>query len=165
LIPSTAVIPTAVTAAGSPTAGKDDTGASPVVHPSPAVSCRQYAVVEGMLRECLVIREKKEPDAWTTFDAPFVKQLRVAKPMTPILLVEDSTYANAAVLPAPNKMGFDALVAAGDRNLHYLPGDGLIGDDGEGTVDGSHPTDLGFVRQADAFADGVLRPLLAPRPR
>ncbi|MFO0798268.1 MAG: SGNH/GDSL hydrolase family protein [Gemmataceae bacterium] len=105
---------------------------------------------------------------------PFVKALRAAKPTTPILLVEDRTYANAAVLPAAAKRNadsraacrkaFDALVAAGDRNLFYLPGDALIGDDGEGTVDGSHPTDLGFLRQADAFAD-ALRPLLTPRPR
>jgi lysophospholipase L1-like esterase len=103
---------------------------------------------------------------------PFVKALRKARPTTPILLVEDRTYANAPVLPAlakrnadsraACKKAFDALVAAGDENLHYLVGDKLIGDDGEGTVDGSHPTDLGFMRQADAFAD-VLRPLLAPK--
>ena len=103
---------------------------------------------------------------------PFVKALRKAKPTTPILLVEDRTYANAAVLPAlakrnadsraACKKAFDALVAAGDKNLHYLAGDKLIGDDGEGTVDGSHPTDLGFMRQADAFAE-ALRPLLAPK--
>jgi GDSL-like Lipase/Acylhydrolase family len=35
----------------------------------------------------------------------------------------------------------------------------LLGDDNEGTVDSSHPTDLGFVRQADAF-ENALRPLL-----
>lgn len=103
---------------------------------------------------------------------PFVKALRKARPTTPILLVEDRTYANAPVLPAlagrnaasraAYKKTYDSLVAAGDRNLHYLPGDRLIGDDGEGTVDGSHPTDLGFMRLADAFAE-ALKPILAPR--
>lgn len=103
---------------------------------------------------------------------PFVKALRAARPTTPILLVEDRTYANAAVLPAlarrnadsraANRKAFDELVAAGDRNLHYLRGDNLIGADGEGTVDGSHPTDLGFQRQADEFA-AALEPLLARR--
>lgn len=102
---------------------------------------------------------------------PFVQALRKARPTTPILLVEDRTYANAPVLPALAKRNadsraacrkaFDTLVAAGDRNLFYLAGDRLIGDDGEGTVDGSHPTDLGFMRQADAFA-AALRPVLAP---
>ncbi|MBN9118488.1 MAG: SGNH/GDSL hydrolase family protein [Planctomycetes bacterium] len=103
---------------------------------------------------------------------PFVKALRKAKPAAPILLVEDRSYANAPALPAlakrnadsraALKKAYDALVAAGDKNLHYLAGDKLIGDDGEGTVDGSHPTDLGFMRQADAFAE-ALAPLLAPK--
>jgi lysophospholipase L1-like esterase len=103
---------------------------------------------------------------------PFVKALRKAKPTTPILLVEDRSYANAPALAAlakrntdsraAYKKAFDALVAAGDKNLHYLRGEHLIGDDGEGTVDGSHPTDLGFMRQADAFAE-ALKPLLAPK--
>jgi lysophospholipase L1-like esterase len=101
---------------------------------------------------------------------PFVKALRKAKPTTPILLVEDRTYTNAPALPAlakrnadsraALKKAFDALVAAGDKNLHYLAGDKLLGDDGEGTVDGSHPTDLGFMRQADAFAE-ALAPIMA----
>jgi hypothetical protein len=36
-------------------------------------------------------------------------------------------------------------------HLHYLKADDLLGDDGEGSVDGSHPTDLGFTRQAAEF--------------
>jgi hypothetical protein len=40
-------------------------------------------------------------------------------------------------------------------------GEGLHGDDGEGTVDGSHPTDLGLARQAAVFAR-ALAPLLPP---
>ncbi len=31
------------------------------------VKCEQYDVAEEMLRECLLIREKKEPDVWSTF--------------------------------------------------------------------------------------------------
>ena len=48
---------------------------------------------------------------------------------------------------------------AGVRNLHYLHGDHLLREDGEGTVDGSHPTDLGFSQMADAF-EVALRPIL-----
>jgi lysophospholipase L1-like esterase len=36
-----------------------------------------------------------------------------------------------------------------------MPGAGLLGGDGEATVDGTHPTDLGFMRIAEA-----LRPVL-----
>jgi lysophospholipase L1-like esterase len=101
-----------------------------------------------------------------------VRTIRKARPTTPILLVEDRTQSNAFLLEAKTRgsaasraalrAAYDALVAAGDANLAYLPGDGLLADDGEGTVDGSHPTDLGFVQHADAF-EPALRPLLEPR--
>ena len=42
---------------------------------------------------------------------------------------------------------------------HYLPGSVQLGDDGEDTVDGSHPTDLGFMRMADAFAPVLTKAL------
>ena len=34
------------------------------------------------------------------------------------------------------------------KDLYYLPAEKLIGSDGEGTVDGAHLTDLGFMRIA-----------------
>jgi hypothetical protein len=40
-----------------------------------------------------------------------------------------------------------------------VTGDQLLGDDNEGAVDSSHPTDLGFYRQAKEF-ERVLRPVL-----
>jgi hypothetical protein len=91
---------------------------------------------------------------------PLVETLRKAHSTTPIVLVEDRTFTNAFLLPARQKhhetsraalkKTFDRL-APDDKNLHYLKGDDLLGDDGEGTVDASHPTDLGFMRQAAAF--------------
>jgi hypothetical protein len=81
-------------------------------------------------------------------------------------------FTNAPFLPGQQKFHqenhralrevFDSLVAAGVPNLHYLPGDDLLGSDGEGAVDGSHPTDLGFVRNAQAY-ENVLRPILGDR--
>ena len=101
---------------------------------------------------------------------PFVRVLRKAHPTTPILLVEDRTYAHAFLVPSVdrgNQMRRAALMevykrlsAEGVPNLHYLEGEKLLSADGEGTVDGSHPTDLGFAHQAGAFIE-VLKPLLA----
>ncbi|MBT4502452.1 MAG: hypothetical protein HOC74_32260 [Gemmatimonadetes bacterium] len=92
---------------------------------------------------------------------PLVQIIRQKRPETPIVLVEDRTATNAAVhkariqhhsaMRAALSGAYDELVAAGDRNLHYLPGEPFMGDDGEATVDGSHPTDLGFQRQASCF--------------
>lgn len=102
---------------------------------------------------------------------PFVTRLRAARPGVPIVLVEDRRNTNAWILPglarhhaenhAALREAFAALVAKGVADLHYVPGDGLLGDDDEGTVDASHPTDLGFVRQAGAF-EPVLRAALQP---
>ena len=100
---------------------------------------------------------------------PLVQTLRAARATTPILLVEDRTYQNAYVLPGPRqrnnesraafRKAYDKLIADGVKRLHYLEGENLLGSDGEATVDSSHPTDLGFVRQADAM-EKALRPLL-----
>ena len=101
---------------------------------------------------------------------PFVETLRKSRPTTPIVLVEDRTYSNAFLLPGPRqrnddsraalKIAFANLQKLGVQHLHYIPGEDLLGPDNEGTVDSSHPTDLGFLRQAEAFAKvlrGVLR--------
>ena len=103
---------------------------------------------------------------------PLVHLLREAKPATPIVLVEDRVFPNAVVLPDRMKghqerhkalrAAYDRLIAAGVQNLHYLGGDGLLGQDGEATVDGSHPTDLGMMRYADAY-EKVLRITLKGR--
>jgi lysophospholipase L1-like esterase len=101
--------------------------------------------------------------------APLVRTLRAAHQQTPIVLVEDRTNAGAsfregarrghAARRAALRQAYETLVADGVPNLHYVPGERLLGDDGEATIDGSHPTDLGFVRMADAL-EPVLRPLL-----
>jgi hypothetical protein len=100
---------------------------------------------------------------------PFVRLLREARPGTPILLVEGRTYPNAFLLPGEMKSqqenrtalsdAYHRLLAAGVKNLYYLKGEELLGDDGEATVDGSHPTDLGMMRYADAY-EKALEPLL-----
>lgn len=100
---------------------------------------------------------------------PLVRQLRAARPGTPIVLVEDRVFTNAWVRPeklkfhadnhAALKKAFNELRAAGTKGLFYIPGDHLLGDDSEGATDASHPNDLGFMRQADAF-EPVLRDAL-----
>lgn len=96
--------------------------------------------------------------------------LRAAHPSTPILLVEDRTYADAFLVTSRRKRNegnrealretYQKLQADGVPAVYYLEGEKLLGADGEDTVDGSHPTDLGFFRQANAFEE-VLAPILA----
>lgn len=99
-----------------------------------------------------------------------VRILRAARPETPILLVEDRTYSDAflhqdrAERNRSNREAlhqvFAELETAKITGLHYLAGDHLLGADGDDTVDGSHPTDLGFRRYAKTFYP-VLEKLLS----
>jgi len=109
-----------------------------------------------------------QADAVAARTEPLVRQLRAARPKTPIVLVEDRTYANAwliagqrqrhATSRAALRTAYERLKAAGVEGLSYVKGETLLGADDEATVDASHPTDLGMVRMADAL-EPVLRPL------
>ena len=100
---------------------------------------------------------------------PGVKILRAAHPDTPILLVEDRHYESEFLVQsrrehseanhAALREAYAALQKEKAPQLYYLKAEDLLGHDGEGTIDGSHPTDLGFTRQAAEF-ERVLRQVL-----
>jgi lysophospholipase L1-like esterase len=90
-----------------------------------------------------------------------VKTLRQARPNTPILLVEDRNYTDNFLIASRRERNetnhaamrkvYAKLKQDKVPHLHYLKADHLLGEDGEGAIDGSHPTDLGFTRQAKEF--------------
>jgi len=100
---------------------------------------------------------------------PLVKQIRAAKPDIPIVLVEDRRFTNSWITPAKEKFHDDnhaalrtayaTLRKEGVKNLFYVPGDKLYGEDSEGATDASHANDLGFMRQADVM-EPVIRAAL-----
>lgn len=88
----------------------------------------------------------------------FVKILREAHPDTPIVLLGNAhyTYVRFNTVSAKEVKEKDARLVElfrqmqhDDKNLYYVPGEDLIGKDDEATVDGTHFTDLGFVRMSD----------------
>ncbi len=101
---------------------------------------------------------------------PFIERLREKRPQTPILLVEGRQWTNAWANPgrlngwressAALQEAFNTLQAKGVNDLHYLGSQDQLGDDSEATIDGSHPTDLGMMRYADAY-EPILRKMLA----
>ena len=103
----------------------------------------------------------------------FVEILRGAHPKTPIVLVENIAYPDGDLVGPRGERYTKAnarlrelcqrLVRAGDKHLLYVPAEGLIGADSEGTVDGTHPTDLGFMRMADAIEPALRRALKMSR--
>lgn len=96
-----------------------------------------------------------------------LKTLSEKHPETPVILVESVTYQNEFIReasPTPTQEKNQVLRAIYDEakpqwqgRLYYVEGPALLGNDGEGTVDGVHPTDLGFLRMADVLAPVVAR--------
>jgi hypothetical protein len=100
---------------------------------------------------------------------PFIRILREAHPNTPIVLAEGITYDDAFLVKSRDlrntesrkalRIAYENLLKSGVRNLYYQIAEGELGSDGEGTVDGTHPTDLGFMRQAAVY-ELVLKSIL-----
>ncbi len=91
---------------------------------------------------------------------PFIRQIRQARPHTPIVLV-GAHHGGTDVIGDKELLAemYRTLKSDGVEHLYYLSGVNMLGRDGEATVDGTHLTDLGFMRQADVYAS-VLKPLI-----
>lgn len=96
---------------------------------------------------------------------PFISQLRQKAPAVPILLVEHLFFTHGRFnkgvwqsidsINVAFKDAYLKLKKEGIKDLYYLPAEKLIGSDGEGTVDGAHLTDLGFMRIASELEENL----------
>jgi hypothetical protein len=101
------------------------------------------------------------------------KTIRAKNPKTPIVFIENVEYTRAifqaSLLNSMNEKNqalrteFDKLVKAGMKDLIYISAAGSIGTDYEGTVDGTHLTDLGYLRYADYLIEKFKENKLAIR--
>ena len=90
---------------------------------------------------------------------PLVDMIRTKHPLTPIVLVENMMYTTAfldqtieTTLIQENealKNEFDKIIKRGIPNIFYIKDNQELLLDNDGTVDGVHLTDLGFLRYAD----------------
>ena len=108
------------------------------------------------------LSEKERPGrAVETNYEPFIRNLRAKRPGVPIVMAEQCDV----FMGAPNAKDrfmrklYEKLIAEGWQNLHYLPKDEMYTGDGEGTVDGCHPNDLGMQSMAKAFGKAVRKAL------
>jgi hypothetical protein len=110
-----------------------------------------------------------KPDLVTERTGPFILALREAHPTTPIVMLGSAPWTNRVFLPgnaahvannnAAVRAALDRLTASGVQGLTYVPSEPLYGDDGEATVDGGHPNDLGFLRMTQGL-EPLLRTLI-----
>lgn len=101
-----------------------------------------------------------------------VTTIRQAHPLTPIILVENVPYTDGWILQGKQgkvdevngliRAVYEAHRKSGDKNLHYVECDELFDEEREGTVDGTHATDLGFAQMAKAI-EPTLRKVLKVR--
>ena len=90
---------------------------------------------------------------------PLVATIREKRPDTPIILVDNFLYEKTSLdrilkneLNEKNiefKNQYDKIIQNGVPNIFYLSNQTAPGEDHEGTVDGVHFTDLGFLRYAN----------------
>ena len=95
-----------------------------------------------------------------------VKLLKQKRPGVPVLLVEGFYYENGFGDPRQSdtekkrvelQRAFNELKKSGIKQIYYKKGDGMIGNDHEGTVDGVHPNDLGMIRMAESLRPAIQR--------
>lgn len=94
------------------------------------------------------------PEVYLDRVTQLVHTIRKARPDTPIIFVGQSQIrpeAHPTDLTRRQEAAVLSLQNEGVGGLILVPGQDLIGDDGEGTVDGVHPNDLGMDRQARAL--------------
>ena len=104
-----------------------------------------------------------------------IDTIRAAHPRTPIILIEHLPYPNLRFRPtkaadvarsnASLRRIYEERRKRGDRSITLASSNAMLGDDGDGTVDDSHPTELGFARMADELEPHLRRALRRAGPR
>ena len=113
----------------------------------------------------------KSAEAYAATLPTFISIMREAYPTIPILVMSHIKFAAEALEPSRSEnrrkkarvaeQVVGELRQAGDKHITFLNGQDLLTDDDyhECTVDGVHPTDLGFFRIA-ANVEPVIKMLL-----
>lgn len=105
------------------------------------------------------------PEVYLERISALVRTLRQSHPSTPILFIGQSSIrpdSHPTDLTRHQEAAVLSLQHEGIKGLLLVPGDSLIGADGEATVDGVHLNDLGMDRQARALLPVVQKALKDP---
>jgi GDSL-like Lipase/Acylhydrolase family/N-terminus of Esterase_SGNH_hydro-type len=130
----------------------------PVAEPLAEVDAAAYVI------DC-IWNMNDDPKTYMDHVSKLVHTIRKTRPAAPIIFVGQSMIRPDAH-PTKATLGQEAAVRSlqkdGVEGLFVAPGKDLVGDDGEGTVDGVHPNDLGMDRQARALLPIVKKALDGP---
>ena len=111
--------------------------------------------------ECMPNMENQENVTNKTI--PLVNTIRENNPEAPIVFVENFIPTSPILdekreneirgMNLALKTEYQKMISDGYNNIFYIESKNAIGNDNEGTVDGVHFTDLGFLRYADFLID------------
>ena len=117
---------------------------------------RMVADIEGADLFVLDCAANPSPQQIAERTENFVRQIRERHPDTPILMIEsvvrEGGNFDQVIRKRVNdqnknfRAAYERLVESGMQQLYIVHGDDLLGDDHEGTTDGTHPNDIGFAR-------------------
>ena len=103
------------------------------------------------------------PENVTNKTIPLVNIIRENNSEAPIVFVENFIPTSSILdkkreieireMNLALKTEYEKMISEGYNNIFYIKSRKAIGDDNEGTVDGVHFTDLGFLRYADFLID------------
>lgn len=89
----------------------------------------------------------------------FFRIIRDAHPDVPVVFIEDVIFPytifenkmleEVTTKNEAQKRLYDKLKKSGEKRIYYINAEGMLGEDGEATVDGLHFTDLGMMRYVD----------------
>lgn len=121
---------------------------------------------------CLILDYEANTDTelYTTTLPPFIQFYREQHPHVPILIISRVPYGLEPLYPefAEGRMErrkfqselVHSLREAGDSQIYFVDGSNLLGPNpADATVDGVHPTDLGFMYMADGL-EPILKQIL-----
>lgn len=106
------------------------------------------------------------PEQITERTGYFVSAIRKNHPGVPIILVQSVIREHGyfdlvageqvAKQNANFKKQFDLLLDQGLKDIYFISAENLLGQDHEGTIDGTHPNDLGFDRMLQVLKPQVM---------
>lgn len=95
------------------------------------------------------------PEHLSATHEPFFKIIREANPSLPIVMMSRPDFDNGKEENIKRReiirRTYENALASGDKNVYFIDGESFFGDSERSlcTIEGCHPTDLGFMRMAE----------------
>ncbi|WP_188747238.1 SGNH/GDSL hydrolase family protein [Parapedobacter defluvii] len=118
--------------------------------------------MDAFILDCV---PNSSPEQVTERTAHLVRTIRAQHPLAPIIAIQsiireggnfDELRADQTTAQNGNFLREIRQLQSGDEGLYLITAEDLLGDDHEGTTDGTHPNDLGFDRMLQKIRPAVL---------